>query len=102
MATAGAGTVYNIRPTDWPVSTSQLLAHLMPSLSEEMGLVWSPKARQIVGQSRASYQAGRNLCRGLPITTNSAFPEALTEELYFIVLCLNVFCHAEGNYVEIV
>lgn len=83
MATAGAGTVCDIRLTDWPISTSQenqLLAHLMPSLSEEMGLVWSPKAQQIVGQSRASYQSGSNLHRGLPITINS-LPKALTEEL---------------------
>lgn len=102
MATAGAGTGYSISLSDWPISASQenqLLAHLMPSLTEEMALAWSPKAHQVEGQSRASYQARSNLHWGLPVTIN-AFPEALTEELEFIVLCLNVFYHAEGNYME--
>lgn len=94
----------NMFLTDWPILTSQenqLHTHLMPSLSEEISIVQSPKAQQIVGQSRTSYQAGSSLHRSLPITMND-FPEALTEELQFTVLCLNVFFHTGGNYMEIV
>lgn len=79
MAAAGTGIVHNICLTDWPISTSQLLACLMPSLNEGMGLMWSPKAQQIVGQSGDSCQA-RRMHRSLPTTVNSS-PEILTKEL---------------------
>lgn len=79
MATAGTGMVHNICLNGWPISTSQLLAYLMPNLSEVMGLMLSPKTQQIVGQSRDSYQAQR-MHRSLPITTDSS-PETLTKEL---------------------